>query len=93
MSLIHRVTDPEYLRGPEPREILECVTRGGARGMRRPDIGSLDGSLTSEEVYALTAFILYRNGIIKETYLLDAASLPKIKMPKRDPHLDKVAPH
>jgi 5-methylthioadenosine/S-adenosylhomocysteine deaminase len=30
------------LRGPEPREILECVTRGGARGMRRPDIGSLE---------------------------------------------------
>ena len=40
-SLIHRVTDPEYLRWPEPRDILECVTRGGARGMRQPDIGSL----------------------------------------------------
>jgi cytosine/adenosine deaminase-related metal-dependent hydrolase len=41
-SLIHRVTDPEYLRWPEPREILGCVTRGGARGMRQPDIGSLE---------------------------------------------------
>jgi cytosine/adenosine deaminase-related metal-dependent hydrolase len=41
-SLIHRVADPEYLRWPEPREILECATRGGARGMRRPDIGSLE---------------------------------------------------
>jgi S-disulfanyl-L-cysteine oxidoreductase SoxD len=60
---------------------------------RVPDIGTRDGSLTAEEVYALTAFILYRNGIIKETDVLDAASLPKIKMPKRDPHLDKVAPH
>jgi len=41
-SLIHRVTDSEYLRWPEPREILECVTRGGARGMRQPEIGSLE---------------------------------------------------
>lgn len=59
---------------------------------RVPDIGTREGSLTAEEVYALTAFILYRNGIIKETDVLDAGSLPKIKMPKRDPHLDKVAP-
>jgi cytosine/adenosine deaminase-related metal-dependent hydrolase len=41
-SLIHRVADPEDLRWPEPREILACVTRGGARGMRQPDIGSLE---------------------------------------------------
>jgi len=40
-SLIHRVTDPEYLHWPEPREILQCVTRGGARGMREPAIGCL----------------------------------------------------
>lgn len=59
---------------------------------RVPDIGTRDGSLTADEVYALTAFILYRNQIIKETDVLDASSLPKIKMPKRDPHLDKVAP-
>jgi hypothetical protein len=59
---------------------------------RVPDIGIRDGSLTSDEVYALTSFILYRNQIIKETDVLDATSLPKVKMPKRDPHLDKVAP-
>ena len=59
---------------------------------RVPDIGTRDGSLTPDEVYALTAFILYRNAVIKETDVLDARSLPKIKMPKRDPHLDKVAP-
>jgi cytochrome c len=59
---------------------------------RVPDIGTRDGSLAPNEVYALTAFILYRNGILKETDVLDAGSLPKVKMPKRDPHLDKVAP-
>jgi 5-methylthioadenosine/S-adenosylhomocysteine deaminase len=41
-SLIHRVTDSDYLRWPEPREILQCLTRGGARGMRHKEIGSLD---------------------------------------------------
>ena len=41
-SLIHRVADPDYLRWPEPREILQCAIHGGARGMRRPDIGSLE---------------------------------------------------
>ncbi len=40
-SLIHRVTDPDYLRWPEPWEILGCAFSGGARGMRRPDIGAL----------------------------------------------------
>jgi len=57
-----------------------------------PDIGTRDGTLTPDEVYSLTAFVLYRNNIVKETDVLDASSLPKIKMPKRDPHLDKVAP-
>jgi S-disulfanyl-L-cysteine oxidoreductase SoxD len=58
-----------------------------------PDIGSRDGTLTSDEVYSLTAFILNRNNIVAETDVLNATSLPKIKMPKRDPLLDKVAPH
>lgn len=59
---------------------------------RVPDIGTREGTLTPSEAYALTAFVLYHNNIIKETDVLDAASLPKVKMPKRDPHLDKVAP-
>ena len=41
-SLIHRITDSEYLRWPEPAEILGCLTRGGACGMRCRDIGSLE---------------------------------------------------
>ena len=43
-----------------------------------------EGSLKVDEVYSLTAFILYRNDIIKEDEVIDAASLPKIKMPNRD---------
>src|ERR1019366_9257440 len=31
-----------------------------------------EGSLSAEEVYALTAFLLYKNGIIKEDEVMDA---------------------
>jgi len=42
------------------------------------------GSLAANEVYAATAYVLYRNEIIKETDVLDAKSLPKVRMPNRD---------
>jgi mono/diheme cytochrome c family protein len=42
------------------------------------------GSLTHDEVYALSAFLLYRNGIIQETDVMDAKSLPKVEMPNRN---------
>lgn len=42
-----------------------------------------EGSLKADEVYALTAFLLYRNGILKEADVMDAKSLPKVEMPNR----------
>lgn len=42
------------------------------------------GSLSADEVYALTAFLLYQNKIIQETDVIDAKSLPKVQMPFRD---------
>jgi S-disulfanyl-L-cysteine oxidoreductase SoxD len=45
---------------------------------------SRPGSLTASEVYATTAYVLFRNNIIKETDVLDANSLPKVRMPNRD---------
>lgn len=42
------------------------------------------GSLTSDEVYHLTAYILSLNGIISEDEVINKQSLPKIKMPARD---------
>jgi S-disulfanyl-L-cysteine oxidoreductase SoxD len=41
------------------------------------------GTLTHDQVYALTAYVLFRNGIISENTVMDAASLPKIQMPNR----------
>ena len=40
-----------------------------------------EGSLTPDEVYALTAFLLYINDVIPEDQTLDNQSLPKVKMP------------
>ena len=45
---------------------------------------SKPGSLTLDEVYAVVAFLFYRNGIIQETDVLHAKSLPKIEMPNRN---------
>jgi hypothetical protein len=43
-----------------------------------------EGSLRPDEVYSLTAFILYRNGIIQESDVMDAKTLPKVQMPNRN---------
>jgi hypothetical protein len=41
-------------------------------------------SLTDEEVYALTAYLLARNKLIGENDAMNAETLPKVKMPNRD---------
>jgi mono/diheme cytochrome c family protein len=41
-------------------------------------------SLTNEEVYALTAFILAGNKIIDANEVMNAETLPRVKMPNRD---------
>jgi cytochrome c len=43
-----------------------------------------EGTLTPNEVYALTAFLLYKNEVIKEDDVLDAQSLPKVNMPNHE---------
>ena len=42
------------------------------------------GSLSPHEVYAVTAFILARNGIVPSTAVLTARTLPLVRMPARD---------
>ena len=41
-------------------------------------------TLSDDEVYALSAYILSIDGIVKKDAVLDAKSLPKVKMPNRD---------
>lgn len=42
------------------------------------------GMLSHDQVYAVTAYVLFLNGIVGENDVLDAKSLPKLRMPNRD---------
>ena len=42
------------------------------------------GTLTSDEIYGVTAYLLYLNGIVGEQDTLDQLTLPQVKMPNRD---------
>lgn len=41
-------------------------------------------SLSPDQVYAVTAYVLYLNGIVPEDAVMDAASLPAVQMPNRN---------
>jgi hypothetical protein len=43
-----------------------------------------EGTLLPDDVYSLTAFLLYKNGVIGEDDILDARSLPDVVMPNRN---------
>jgi cytochrome c len=42
------------------------------------------GSLSDDEVYAVTAFILGEAGIIGRDEVINAETLPQVQMPNRD---------
>ncbi len=42
------------------------------------------GSLSNDEIYAVTAYLLFVNDIIAEGTEMNAASLPQVKMPNRE---------
>lgn len=52
--------------------------------IRRSMPQNLPGSLTDDEVYALSAFLLHRNHLLPADATLDAESLAAIVMPGRD---------
>jgi cytochrome c len=45
-------------------------------------------SLSNDEVYAVCAYILNLNGIVAEGAVMNAQSLPQVKMPNRDGFVD-----
>ena len=64
------------VRAPFATIVWDYINRGMPLGR--------EGSLKPDEVYALTAFLLYINEVIPEDTVLDAQSLPNIKMPIGD---------
>jgi len=52
--------------------------------IRRAMPASGPQTLTDDEYYALTAWVLWANGIISEDEVMDQDTLPKVVMPNRD---------
>ena len=64
------------LRSPFATTVWDYINRGMPLGR--------EGTLKPDEVYALTAYLLFVNKVIPEDQVLDAQSLPNVKMPNRD---------
>ena len=64
------------LRSPYATVVWDFIRRGMPLG--------LEGTLTPNEVYSLTAYLLFLNHVIPEDQVLDKQNLPTIKMPIGD---------
>jgi cytochrome c len=51
--------------------------------IRRAMPFSAPQSLSADQIYAVSAYVLYLNGIVPENAVLDADSLPRVEMPNR----------
>lgn len=49
-------------------------------------------SLSPDEVYAVTAWLLNRNGIVPADTVLDAQSLPRVQMPNQTGFVQDTRP-
>jgi len=45
-------------------------------------------SLSNEDAYAVTAYVLFLNGIVAENAVMNAQTLPQVRMPNRDGFID-----
>jgi len=64
------------LRAPFATQVWDFINRGMPAGN--------EGTLTPDEVYSLTAYLLFLNKVVPENVVLDKESLPKVKMPIGD---------
>jgi mono/diheme cytochrome c family protein len=75
------VGDTPYERGPMTSwpfatSVWDYINRAMPRYEER--------TLTPDQVYAVTAFLLFRSGIIKENDVMDAKSVAEVQMPNRN---------
>jgi len=64
------------IRSPYATTVWDYINRG--MPLNR------EGSLEPDQVYAITALLLYWNGLIAEDEVMDQESLPQVEMPNRD---------
>ncbi|MEX0952025.1 MAG: cytochrome c [Gammaproteobacteria bacterium] len=59
--------------------------------IRRSKPMTTPGSLTDDEVYALTGYVLFLNDLVTEDTVINKSTLPQIEMPNRDGFVDAWA--
>ncbi len=64
------------LRAPFATTVWDYINRGMPLNQ--------EGTLTPNEVYSLTAYLLFINDVVPEDTVLDKQSLPQVKMPLGD---------
>lgn len=64
------------IRSPYATTVWDYINRGMPLGA--------EGTLTPDEVYSLTAYLFFLNGLLPDGSVLDKESLPKMRMPNRD---------
>ena len=86
---------PTAANAPSPMCLAPCVNDSNVMALHSPYATTIwdyinrgmplgkEGSLKPDEVYALTAFLLYKNDVIQEDEVMDAQTLPKVKMPNQ----------
>lgn len=70
-------TMPPAVQDTPVRGSLPLLDKNNIAGVARR------GPLSPDEVYALTAYLLFTRGLIQEGDVMDAKSLPKVQMPNR----------
>jgi cytochrome c len=50
------------------------------------------GILNNDQLYAVTAYLLYLNHLVKENEIINASTLPKVKMPNRNGFINSYQP-
>ncbi len=82
----------ETCHGPTGKEGPQDVLVGGQGSLSTPNpqktVGSYwpfdhPGTLTTDEIYAATAYVLFMNGIVGEHDEVNQQTLPLVKMPNR----------
>lgn len=82
MEGMHMVPDTGImaLRSPYAVTIWDYIHRG--MPLNR------EGTLKPDEVYAITAYLLYKNDVIKEDEVMTEQTLPKVNMPNKNGFAD-----
>ena len=92
-TLISRKGAPSGVPMPSMPCLAPCVNDANSMAVHSPFATTIwdyinrgmplgkEGSLTANEVYAITAFLLYKSDVVKEDEVMNAQSLPKVKMP------------